>query len=110
MPSATYELIREAILNERQITCHYENCYRELCPHTIGHSDGEEKLLAWQFGGQTRSVLPRGGMWRCLHLSRVSDVTARDGPWHTGASHRTTQTCVTRIDLDINVHVRARPR
>ena len=31
---------------------------------------------------------------------------ARDGEWFAGSSHQTTQTCVTDIDLDINVHVR----
>jgi hypothetical protein len=30
----------------------------------------------------------------------------RDGRWHEGGSHRTEQTCVSAIDLDVNVHVR----
>jgi hypothetical protein len=29
----------------------------------------------------------------------------RDGRSHAGGSHKTTQKCVTDIDLDINVHV-----
>jgi hypothetical protein len=28
------------------------------------------------------------------------------GHWHEGGSHRTQQTCVSEIDLDINIHVR----
>jgi hypothetical protein len=30
----------------------------------------------------------------------------REGRWHAGGSHKTTQKCVTDIDLDINIHVR----
>ena len=52
MPSATYRVIRAAIENEQQITCRYGDHDRELCPHIIGWTDGEEKLLAWQFGGR----------------------------------------------------------
>jgi hypothetical protein len=32
MPSATYQLFREAILSEKQITCDYQGYHRELCP------------------------------------------------------------------------------
>lgn len=106
MPSSNYRIARKAIENEQQITCRYEGCYRELCPHIIGWTKGDEKLLAWQFGGETNSILPPGGMWRCIFLSRVSDVNVRNGRWHTGSYHRAEQTCVQQIDLDINVHVR----
>jgi len=110
MPSATYRLIRKAIQNEQQITCRYRGHERELCPHIIGCTDGEEKLLAWQFGGTTSSTLPPGGEWRCLRIAGISEVKAREGRWHTGSGHRTTQRCVQEIDLDINVHVRVGAR
>ncbi|MTD93501.1 hypothetical protein GIW81_04025 [Hyphomicrobium sp. xq] len=106
MPSATYTLIRKAILAERQVTCHYNGHYRELCPHILGHTNGEEKLLAFQFGGESSKPLPRGGEWRCLLVAGMRDVETRGGPWHAGSSHRTTQRCVADIDLDINIHVR----
>ena len=106
MTSATYRLFREAILEEKQVTCMYEGCYREVCPLIIGHTAGEEKVLSFQFGGASNSKLPPGGQWRCLYLAKVSDVRWRDGPWHEGREHRTTQRCVVDIDLDINVHVR----
>jgi hypothetical protein len=35
----------------------------------------------------------------------VSNAHAREGRWHEGRSHRATQTCVSEIDLDINVDV-----
>lgn len=104
MPSRNYTLFRNAILAEQQVICVYEGRYRELCPHIIGiNRRGEEAVLAWQFGGESSGSLPQ---WRCLRLANVGDARARNGRWHEGGSHRTTQTCVSDIDLDINVHVR----
>jgi hypothetical protein len=104
MPSKTYALFRNAILAEQQVVCSYEGRHRELCPHIIGINKGrEEVVLAWQFAGESSGSLPQ---WRCLKLANVRDACARDGRWHAGGSQKTTQKCVTNIDLDINVHVR----
>ncbi len=106
MRSRAYTLFRKAILAEQQVVCVYDNRRRELCPHIIGHNrSGEEVVLAWQFAGESSGQLPQ---WRCLRLANVSDAQARDGRWHEGGSHRTEQTCVSAIDLDINIHVRKR--
>ena len=106
MPSTTYTLFRNAILGEKQVVCRYGGRIRELCPHIIGiNKRGEEVVLARQFGGESSGPLPQ---WRCLKLAGVSDARAREGRWHEGGSHQTTQTCVSTIDLDINVHVRKR--
>jgi hypothetical protein len=106
MPSSAYALFREAILAERQMTCRYDGRYRELCPHIIGHNkSGEEVALAWQFAGESSGRLPQ---WRCLRLANVRNAQSRDGPWHEGGWHRSEQTCVSDIDLDINIHVRKR--
>ena len=106
MASATYRLIRRAILAEQQVTCVYQDHYRELCPHILGHTDGEEKLLAFQFGGESRTRLPPGGEWRCLYVAEIQKATTRDGAWHAGTTHRQQQRCVEVVDLDINIHVR----
>ena len=103
MPSATYALFRTAILAERQVTCSYDGRARELCPHIIGRSrSGEEIVLTWQFASQSSGPLPQ---WRCLRLADVSDFGSREGRWYEGGSHRSEQTCVSEIDLDINIHV-----
>ena len=104
MPSTTYTLFRNAILGEQQVVCIYDGRIRELCPHIIGtNKRGEEVVLAWQFGGESSGTLPQ---WRCLKLANVRNVRTRKGRWHEGGSHQTTQTCVSDIDLDINIHVR----
>ena len=106
MPSATYHIFRNAILGEEQVICTYEGRHRELCPHIIGtNKRGEEVVLAWQFAGESSGRLPQ---WRCLRLANVQDAHARKGRWHEGGSHRSAQTCVSEIDLDINIHVRKR--
>src|SRR4051812_45555991 len=61
MPSANYELFREALLSGKQVVCKYKGYRRELCPVVIGHSDGKEKVLAYQFAGDSSSRLPPGG-------------------------------------------------
>ena len=107
MPSTIYALFRSAILGEQQVVCLYDGRIRELCPHIIGtNRRGEEVVLAWQFGGESSGPLPQ---WRCLRLANVRNARTRQGRWHEGGSHRTVQTCVSDIDLDINVHVR-KPR
>lgn len=106
MSSETYTLFRQAILAEQQVVCRYDGRRRELCPHIIGHNKrGEEVVLAWQFAGESSGKLPQ---WRCLRLAAVSDISLRKGRWHEGGSHRSEQTCVSAIDVDINIHVRKR--
>lgn len=98
MASATYRMIRQAILAEQQITCTYDGFYRELCPHILGHTGGEEKLLAFQFAGESSKPLPPGGQWKCLSVARLRDPEARGAPWHAGGSHHRAQSCVEDVD------------
>jgi hypothetical protein len=106
VPSTTYKLFSDAILGERQVTCVYQGYYRELCPLIIGHTRGKERVLAFQFGGQSSSGLPLGGNWKCLDLSHVKDAELRAGAWREGERHSKQQTCVEDVDLDVNIHVR----
>ena len=109
MPSATYLLFRQAILSESQVACFYNGRTRELCPHILGHKEGHEKVLAFQFGGETNSELPPGGEWRCLTLADVRFARMKSGAWHSGPYHRRSQSCIDAVDIDINIHVRKAP-
>jgi hypothetical protein len=100
--SQAYQLFGQAMAERRQIVCMYDGYRRELCPIILGHSRGEEKALTFQFDGASRSGLPEGGEWRCLLLSRVSDVKLRRGRWHGGNRHTQPQGCVEDVDLDVN--------
>jgi len=101
MPSANYQLFRKAIIGRKQITCIYEDSYREICPLILGHKNGQEVALSYQLKGPERVSRPVKG-WRCLRLESVREATLRDGPWDEGASHKTTQTCVDEVDVDVN--------
>lgn len=102
MPSATYKLFAQAIAGLKQVLCTYDGYERELCPIILGHSQGEEKALTFQFGGGSSRGLPPDGQWRCLFLAKVGNVRLRDGAWHAGDSHTQPQGCVEIVDLDVN--------
>ena len=109
MPSPTYQLFARAMAKRKQILCLYDGYPRALCPIILGHSQGQEKALTYQFGGQSTSGLPPQGEWRCLWLSKVSNVQLRDGPWFSGSSHTQPQGCVEIVDLDVNPSSPYRP-
>ena len=58
MTSPAYRLFRQAIIEKKQVACVYKGHRRELCPHIIGHTGGEEKVLAFQFAGETSTTRP----------------------------------------------------
>ena len=109
MPSQTYLLFEKALQLRKRIACMYGGYAREICPIILGHSQGEEKALTYQFAGQSRSGLPPRGEWRCLWLAKVRDVHLPDGPWISGDRHMQRQECVEQVDLDVNPESPYRP-
>jgi hypothetical protein len=101
MGSATYELFRRAILGRKHVVCTYRALHRETCPYTLGHKDGQEKALVFQFAGESSQSLPAEGEWRCFFVSEVRDATIREGPWYGGGRHSRPQTCIDEIEVDV---------
>jgi predicted DNA-binding transcriptional regulator YafY len=101
MTSTTYQIFRQAIVNKQQITCTYNGLYREICPHTLGHSGGHEQALSFQFAGQSSRGPPPDGEWRCMKLDDVVNAKIKDGPWHTADNHSRPQTCVKQVDVEV---------
>jgi hypothetical protein len=111
VPSRAYGLFARAIAGRMQVVCSYDGYRRELCPHILGHTrQGDEVVLSYQFGGQSRRGLPPGGEWRCLRVAKAADVRLRHGPWHGGSSHGRPQGCVDIVDLDVNPSSPYRPK
>src|SRR5579864_4819172 len=102
MASPIYKLFEQAMCTRKQIICVYDGCDREVCAVILGHSDGREKALTYQFAGTSKSGLPPGGQWRCLFLSKVSKARLRHGPWLVGSRHSQPQGCVLVVDIDVN--------
>lgn len=107
--SAAYEMLAQAILRRVPVSLNYNGVRREVCPHILGHTNGQERALVFQFGGLSRSKLPAGGEWRCLTVAQVSDVEIREGEWRGGNYHRTVQRCVDKIYIDVNEDVPNQP-
>ena len=101
MPSTNYETIRAAMQARQQLTCTYNGLHREFCPHTLGYKKGLEKVLGFQFAGESSKGLPPGGEWRCMFINEISDLQARDGSWHTRDDHLRPQTCVDDVELEV---------
>ena len=110
MPSAVYEIFRQAMAQRTQVVCTYQGFRREICPIILGYSDGVEKALTFQFAGDSSSRLPSSGAWKCMFLAEVSSASLRDGRWHSGKSHQSSQTCVKVVDYDVNPDSPFNPR
>jgi len=102
MPSSTYQLMVQAMMQRKQVLCFYKGFPRAMCPIILGHKNGRERVLAFQFGGGASEGLPPGGEWKCLELAKMDYVELRTGPWHAGRQHTATQHCVDEVDIDMN--------
>jgi hypothetical protein len=38
--------------------------------------------------------------WRCVPLRGLTNVSAKEGPWHSAPNHTRPQTCVSQIDVE----------
>ena len=105
MNKSIYDTIRSAIKNKQQVIATYQEHVRELCPHVIGTKNGRQQALFYQFGGTSSkgTITPEQGAWRCLSISDLTDVSTRNGEWHTGVNHSRPQTCVDNIDLEVEI-------
>lgn len=107
--SDAFRVFHRAIVKRQQVTCRYQGHYREVCPYILGHKDGKETALVYQFGGESTRGLPPKGEWRCLSLSQMHDPAARDGRWYGGAKHSKPQRCVDVVFVDVNTDVPNQP-
>jgi len=96
-----YALIKQAILEKRQVRAHYDGGLREVCPHAIGTKGGQTRAFVFQFAGFSRRGLPPGGGWRCLPVDRLTDLSIHDGPWHTDEEAGDIGMCIDRIDIQV---------
>jgi predicted nucleic acid-binding protein len=107
--SANFTLFHRAILERKQVACICNGLYREICPYILGHKNGVEAALAFQFGGESAKGLPTKGEWRCFRLTDVREAETRNGQWYGDARHRKTQKCVDTVYIDVNLNVPNQP-
>ena len=103
MATSTYDLVRQAIIEKKQIHATYGGHHREMCPHVIGTKNGRQQALFYQHGGSSSSGLGRPEQnWRCIPLDGLTNVTIHDGDWHSYSNHSQDQTCVDVIDVEVS--------
>jgi hypothetical protein len=100
--SDSYELIRCAIAEKKQVVAIYGGYEREMCPHAIGIKNGRAQAIFLQFAGGSRKGVPPEGAWRCLAIEALSNVSVRDGAWHTASNHSQPNTCIDEVDLEVD--------
>jgi hypothetical protein len=104
MTSTTFQIIYGAIQNKQQIIATYDGHVREMCPHAVGFKRGIEQALFYQFaGGSSKGPITQDtkNNWRCLALSKLSNISVRDGEWHTFSNHSEASTCIDDIRLEV---------
>ena len=55
-------------------------------------------------GGDSVSGLDAGeasSNWRCLAVGKLSAVELIDGRWHTAPNHSHPQSCIVRVEMDV---------
>lgn len=105
MGSAAYNLIRDAIVKRRVLTGWYDGQYREVCPHAIGLTAGQEKFFAYQFGGVSSKGLQEVGSeenWRCFFVAKFKIDQIRVGSWQTTKDGARNQKCVEVVDVEFS--------
>ena len=102
MSRRTYLLLRRAILHLRPVAATYQGRRRYLCPHVIGHTGGRPHVLCYQFAGESESGLAPddpAANWRCMYVDELTDVSVREGQWHTAWNYWQQTSCVEEIDV-----------
>jgi hypothetical protein len=100
----TQELLEKAIKEKKQVTATYKDLKREMCPHCLGEKSGSINCLFYQFAGEssTRPIIPGSQEnWRCIDISKLKDVSLKEGPWHTAENHSKKQTCVDDVYCEV---------
>jgi len=100
--SAVYSLVRQAILEKKQVHAVFAGLPRRLCPHVIGAKNGRPQALFFQFGGSSRRGPLPAGDWRCLPIDQLTDVSIHEGSWRT-RRHTQPQSCVDEVDLEVEL-------
>jgi len=102
MPTATYQLIRTAILEKKHVKAIYNKKLRLMCPHVLGYKGAREMGFFFQYGGQSSTglALDPSDNWRCLFIDQLTGVELLDeGDWHTANNHSQRQNCVDNVDV-----------
>jgi len=110
MASAVYDLFVRAMIEEKQIACVFRRRARVLSIIVLGHTNGQERALAWQTRGESSKPLLPDGAWRAVTLAEVTNVHLLDSKLRRGTRKTGEQHWVADVDLDVNPDSPYRPK
>lgn len=100
--SDAFELLKQAIIEQKCISAVYHGRRRDLCPHVLGWKGDREHVLFLQVGGESEKGIASTGSWRCLNLDELSEVEMSDSEFRTGPGYYDNpQKCVDKIEAQI---------
>jgi hypothetical protein len=101
LAAMTYDIIREAIIDRRSLTCLYDNCIRFFSPHILGKdADGRECAVVFQYAGKRPDGLfPDVGEWCCFHVDGIRRLRANGDRWVAGPIGGRPAGCVHEVAL-----------
>lgn len=107
MNSQNYQTLRDSINNRQNVSADYKGYHRVMTPHTLGHKEGKEKCLLYQFDGESSSatVFPENSPanWRCIFVGELTNIKTTGGAIHTCDNHAKKQTCVDRVEIELDI-------
>lgn len=105
MTTHAYQIIREALLNKKQVHAMYEWYFREFCPHVIWLKGYQERVLGYQFWGQSSkwTISSHVPEWRCFEIEKLSNIQVIDWEWYSDEHtfHTRKNSCIEHPDLFI---------
>jgi hypothetical protein len=101
-----YSLIRQAILERQALEAEYGGFLRRLIPLVLGRGDGERRLVAYQYGGESMSRLAVGGQLRNIPVNELSRIVTIPDEWQDVPAPTEPQHYVYTVDVAVPGHGR----
>jgi len=103
---SNYNIIKEAILNNKSVTFTYRNKIRLMSPHVLGKKKGNYQASFFQYGGESNRGLSedKSKNWRCIFMSEITDLHINnDGFYSVDNYSPILQNCVDNIEVAVEV-------
>ena len=99
MSTRSYELIKQAIEQKKQMSLQYHGYTRNICPYVLGkNKNGKERALALLVRNTPSG--PLAGGWECLDLDHVWNVKFAEGAWVAAPSAPRPDCDIPNIEVD----------
>lgn len=100
MSTRSYELIKQAIEQKKQLSLQYHGYTRTLCPYVLGTNKiGKERALALLVRNTPSG--PLAGGWECLDLDHVWNVKFAEGAWVAAPSGDRPDCDIPNVAIDV---------